>query len=219
MPSAARLAIHQWDALLAVRAAQDLLADRVAVRARATMQRHDSPASSIPAAPAARRAACASTMAPSCATSPAPSPSSNRISCPANRVGELFLSFLPLSHAYEHTAGQYMPIGMGGQIAYCEGLEKLAANIEEVRPTFMVVVPRLFEVLRMRIAKQIEKQGGVAVTLLNQALRLARKEARGESLNLAEQAARCRARTHHPQIDPRQVRRPAEGAWWPAARR
>jgi long-chain acyl-CoA synthetase len=79
-----------------------------------------------------------------------------------------------------------MPIGMGGQIAYAEGLEKLASNIEEVRPTFMVVVPRLFEVLRMRIAKQIEKQGGLAITLLNQALAIARKEARGESLNLAE---------------------------------
>ncbi|WP_372918554.1 long-chain fatty acid--CoA ligase, partial [Sandarakinorhabdus sp.] len=105
---------------------------------------------------------------------------------PGDVPGELFLSFLPLSHAYEHTAGQYMPIGMGGQIWYAEGLEKLAANIEEARPTFMVVVPRLFEVLRMRIAKQIEKQGGLAITLLNQAMAIARKEARGEKLGLAE---------------------------------
>jgi long-chain acyl-CoA synthetase len=54
---------------------------------------------------------------------------------------EVFLSFLPLSHAYEHTGGQFLPIGMGGQIAYAEGLEKLGANIEEIRPTIMVVVP------------------------------------------------------------------------------
>ena len=93
--------------------------------------------------------------------------------------GELFLSFLPLSHAYEHTAGQFMPIGMGGQIAYAESLEKLAANIEEMRPTLMVVVPRLFEVLRTRIAKAIEKQGGIAVVLFNRALRLGRKRYEG----------------------------------------
>ena len=79
---------------------------------------------------------------------------------------EVFLSFLPLSHAYEHTGGQHFPIGLGGQIYYAEGLEKLAANIEEVRPTIMVVVPRLFEVLRTRITKAIEKQGGMGVKLL-----------------------------------------------------
>jgi len=57
---------------------------------------------------------------------------------------ETFLSFLPLSHAYEHTGGQFFPIGVGGQIYYAEGLEKLASNMEEVRPTIMFVVPRLF---------------------------------------------------------------------------
>ncbi len=63
------------------------------------------------------------------------------------------------SHAYEHTGGQFLPIGLGAEIYYAEGLEKLASNIEEVRPTIMVVVPRLFEVLRTRIIKQVEKQG------------------------------------------------------------
>ncbi|WP_420606933.1 AMP-dependent synthetase/ligase [Novosphingopyxis sp.] len=72
---------------------------------------------------------------------------------------EVFLSFLPLSHAYEHSGGQFFPIGLGAQIYYAEGLEKLASNIHEVRPTIMVVVPRLFEVLRARIIKGIEKQG------------------------------------------------------------
>jgi long-chain acyl-CoA synthetase len=82
---------------------------------------------------------------------------------------EVFLSFLPLSHAYEHTGGQFLPIGLGGQIYYAEGLDKLAANIEEVRPTIMVVVPRLFEVLRTRIAKTIERQGQVPAWLLARA--------------------------------------------------
>ncbi|MES2147510.1 MAG: AMP-binding protein, partial [Pseudomonadota bacterium] len=45
---------------------------------------------------------------------------------------EVFLSFLPASHAYEHTGGQHFPIGLGAQIYYAESLEKLAANIEEV---------------------------------------------------------------------------------------
>ncbi|MBA2935453.1 long-chain fatty acid--CoA ligase [Sphingomonas sp. CGMCC 1.13654] len=82
---------------------------------------------------------------------------------------EVFLSFLPLSHAYEHTGGQHLPVGLGGQIYYAEGLDKLAANIEEVRPTLMVVVPRLFEVLRTRIAKAIEKQGALPAWLLQRA--------------------------------------------------
>ena len=83
---------------------------------------------------------------------------------------EVFLSFLPLSHAYEHTGGQFFPVGLGGQIYYAEGLEKLAANIEEVRPTLMFVVPRLFEVLRTRIGNAITKQGGVSKFLLDRAL-------------------------------------------------
>ncbi len=89
---------------------------------------------------------------------------------------EVFLSFLPLSHAYEHSAGQFLPIGLGGQIYYSEGLEKLASNIEEVRPTLMVVVPRLFEVLRARMIKTIEKQGGLAPKLLRRALALGAKD-------------------------------------------
>jgi long-chain acyl-CoA synthetase len=93
---------------------------------------------------------------------------------------EVFLSFLPLSHAYEHTGGQFLPIGLGGQIYYAEGLEKLASNIEEVRPTIMVVVPRLFEVLRTRIMKQIEKQGRLANYLMDRALAIGARRANGE---------------------------------------
>jgi len=102
---------------------------------------------------------------------------------------DVFLSFLPLSHAYEHTCGQFVGIGLGAQTYYAEGLEKLAANMEEVRPTLMVVVPRLFEVLRTRIAKGIEKQGGTAITLFNNALRLGRKRyERGGTLPLFDRA-------------------------------
>jgi long-chain acyl-CoA synthetase len=106
---------------------------------------------------------------------------------PKSEHPEVFLSFLPLSHAYEHSAGQFLPIRLGGEIYYSEGLEKLASNIEDVKPTIMVVVPRLFEVLRTRMTKAIEKQGGLAPKLLDQALRLGRKrEAAGGRLGLLD---------------------------------
>ncbi len=92
---------------------------------------------------------------------------------------EVFLSFLPLSHAYEHTGGQFLPIGLGAQIYYAESLEKLAANIEQVRPTIMVVVPRLFEVLRTRILKQLAKQGKAAGYMLDRALAIGSHKAGG----------------------------------------
>lgn len=92
---------------------------------------------------------------------------------------EVFLSFLPASHAYEHSGGQMFPIGLGAQIYYSEGLEKLASNIEEVRPTLMVVVPRLFEVLRQRILNQVEKQGGLTNYLMGRALSIGAKDYHG----------------------------------------
>jgi long-chain acyl-CoA synthetase len=93
---------------------------------------------------------------------------------------EIFLSFLPASHAYEHTAGQHFPVGLSAQIYYAESLEKLAANIEEVRPTIMAVVPRLFEMLRARILKTVEKSGGASQYLLRRALEIGARENRGE---------------------------------------
>jgi long-chain acyl-CoA synthetase len=91
-----------------------------------------------------------------------------------------FLSFLPLSHAYEHSGGQYLPIGVGAEIFYAEGLEKLAANIEETQPTVMVVVPRLFEVLRARMIKTVEKQGKVPNYLLDKALTIGERDYGGK---------------------------------------
>ena len=92
---------------------------------------------------------------------------------------EVFLSFLPASHAYEHTGGQHFPIGLGAEIYYAESLEKLAANIEEVRPTIMVVVPRLFEMLRAKMLKTIEKEGGLASYLLGRAISIETKRYHG----------------------------------------
>ena len=117
---------------------------------------------------------------------------------------EVFLSFLPLSHAYEHSAGQFFPIGMGAQIYYAEGLDKLAANIEEVRPTIMVVVPRLFEVLRTRVIKGVEKQGRLPALMLDQAIRIGARKGMGKSLMPWDQAiAALLDRTIRPKISAR----------------
>jgi len=93
---------------------------------------------------------------------------------------EVFLSFLPASHAYEHTGGQHFPVALGAQIYYAESLEKLASNIEEVQPTIMVVVPRLFEMLRARIMKSIEGQGGLSKYLMDRALQIGAAKAAGK---------------------------------------
>jgi long-chain acyl-CoA synthetase len=93
---------------------------------------------------------------------------------------EVFLSFLPLSHAYEHTGGQFLPIMMAAQIYYAEGLEKLMANIEETQPTIMVVVPRLFEVIRARMIKAVEKQGKMPNYMLDKALTIGERDYSGK---------------------------------------
>ena len=116
------------------------------------------------------------------------------IQIPVVEKTDLFLSFLPLSHAYEHTGGQHFPIGLGGQIYYAESLDKLAANIEEVRPTIMFVVPRLFEVLRTRISKTIEKQGGASAYLLARALDIGARRYAGK-LRLIDRPAQAAVAT------------------------
>ncbi len=70
---------------------------------------------------------------------------------------DMFLSFLPLSHMTERAAGQIVPLGRGCSIAYAEpAIERLAANMAEVRPTVMVAVPRLYERLYARVMSTVE---------------------------------------------------------------
>ena len=85
---------------------------------------------------------------------------------------EIFLSFLPLSHAYEHTAGLYFPISISAEIYFAEGIEKLATNLKEARPTLMISVPRLYDVMRNRILQAMAKQGPVKRILFHASLKL-----------------------------------------------
>ena len=87
----------------------------------------------------------------------------------------VFLSFLPLSHSYEYTAGQFFPISIGAQIYYAEGIEHLASNMAEARPTLMTAVPRLYESMHSRIMRGVEKSGGIKAAFLLQPSGLGRK--------------------------------------------
>jgi long-chain acyl-CoA synthetase len=64
---------------------------------------------------------------------------------------DVMLSFLPLSHILERTAGYYLPIHCGALIAFADSIEKVPENMMEVKPTFMVSVPRLFEKIYHRV--------------------------------------------------------------------
>jgi long-chain acyl-CoA synthetase len=65
--------------------------------------------------------------------------------CPAITSDDLYLSFLPLSHVFERLATMYLSTYMGAQVAFAENIDKVAQNIQEMRPTIMAAVPRLLE--------------------------------------------------------------------------
>ena len=88
---------------------------------------------------------------------------------------ERFLSFLPLSHSYEHTVGQFFPISIGAEIYYAEGVETLSTNLVEAKPTILTCVPRLYEVLRQRILSGVQRQGGIKQSMFELALKLGTK--------------------------------------------
>ena len=96
-----------------------------------------------------------------------------------------FLSWLPLSHSYEHTITFYM-IGIGAQIYYAEGIEKLLVNMAEARPHFMTAVPRFYDSLHARISQGLKKQSKVSQFFFKETLRLGKKTYFNERLSFFE---------------------------------
>ena len=98
----------------------------------------------------------------------------------------VFLSLLPLSHSYEHTAGMHLPFQMGSQVWYCESPDQIALNLTEVKPTLMTAVPRLYEVLHDRITRGVKAKGGLSEKLFFKAADIGAKRVQGHSLSLGE---------------------------------
>lgn len=88
---------------------------------------------------------------------------------------EVLLSFLPLSHVLERSVGYYLPILIGGLIAFAESFEKLAENMIEVRPSLMVSVPRLFEKIYSRIFESVHQLSLFKRTMFRRALAIGKR--------------------------------------------
>ncbi len=85
---------------------------------------------------------------------------------------EVFLSFLPLSHAYEHVGGLYLPITLGAEIYYVQRIDTLVNAMAEVRPTIVTAVPRLYETMRGRINQGLKNQSSFRKNLFQKTVEL-----------------------------------------------
>ncbi|MEO8514538.1 MAG: long-chain fatty acid--CoA ligase [Ignavibacteria bacterium] len=86
-----------------------------------------------------------------------------------------FLSFLPLAHTYERTAGYYLPLSKGATIHYAKNIDTLAAQMAEVKPTIVLAVPILFNRIQSRLMKNIEQMTLGKRTITKNALKVGKK--------------------------------------------
>jgi long-chain acyl-CoA synthetase len=105
---------------------------------------------------------------------------------PLNPKDEVYLSYLPMAHAFEHTVGQYFLPSLGTEIVYSRGVEHLAADLQVARPTLLTAVPRVLEVIRARIIAQVGREKPWRQRLFQQALAVGLKRLDGERLTLPE---------------------------------
>ncbi len=101
---------------------------------------------------------------------------------PLNLRDEVYLSFLPLSHSYEHTAGQFFMLSIGTEIVYSRGVEHLATEMLAVRPSIMTMVPRILEVIRGRILAQVARQPAWQRWLFARSIAIGTRRAEGTRL-------------------------------------
>tara|TARA_R110001583_G_scaffold41891_1_gene133157 strand:+ start:55205 stop:57076 length:1872 start_codon:yes stop_codon:yes gene_type:complete len=78
---------------------------------------------------------------------------------------DIFLSFLPLSHTLERTAGYYLPMMAGATVAYARGIPQLAEDMQSVKPSIMIAVPRIFERIYCRLKAQLSAKSFIANAL------------------------------------------------------
>jgi long-chain acyl-CoA synthetase len=107
---------------------------------------------------------------------------------PLRLKDETYLSYLPVSHSYEHTVGQFFLLSLGTEIVYARGVEHLAADMLTVRPTILTAVPRVLEVIRARVLTQVAREKPFRRRLFQMAVATGLKRVDGIRLTLAEQA-------------------------------
>ena len=97
----------------------------------------------------------------------------------------VFLTWLPLSHSYEHCL-QFVQIAVGARVFYAEKIEKLLENISEAKPTIMAAVPRFYQNLYNKINMNLKKQTGFKAKLIEATLRLGRKKLLNQKMTFYE---------------------------------
>jgi len=90
--------------------------------------------------------------------------------CETFYTDDVFLSFLPLSHMFERTAGYYLPMLVGARVAYARAVDKLAEDLQIIRPTILITVPRIFERIHNRIRERLEHKPPLARKLFDLAV-------------------------------------------------
>jgi long-chain acyl-CoA synthetase len=102
---------------------------------------------------------------------------------------EIYLSYLPTAHAYEHLVGLFLMPSLGAEVVYGRGADHLGADLVEVRPTVLTAVPRVLEVFRARVLGQLAREAPWRRRLFDQALAIGRKRLDGVALTMRERLA------------------------------
>ena len=97
----------------------------------------------------------------------------------------VFLTWLPLSHSYEHCV-QFVQVAVGAKVFYAEKIEKLLENISEAKPTIMTAVPRFYQNLYNKINLNLKKQTGFKSKLIDATIRLGKKRLLGKKMTFFE---------------------------------
>nr|WP_303253571.1 long-chain fatty acid--CoA ligase [uncultured Sutterella sp.] len=94
------------------------------------------------------------------------------LECVFPQVGDIFLSFLPLSHTFERTAGYYLALATGCTIAYNRSVLLLADDLKTIRPTVIISVPRVYERIFARVQDKLKKSRPAARYLFDWAVEI-----------------------------------------------
>ena len=92
-----------------------------------------------------------------------------------------FLTWLPLSHSYEHTV-QFIQIAVAAKVFYAESIDKLIENMSDCSPQIMTAVPRFYQNLYQKINASFNKATGLKKELINQTLKLGSKKVQKKNL-------------------------------------